>query len=104
MRLNDPFGRLQRRHQAGYEMTREALRKSGVDSPGAAQDAIRLAWKRSFRFMGVGMLLLLLFMFFIPSAAPLVLGLALFMVVWAVSSTLNGQRYIKRYIDEELRR
>ena len=104
MRLNDPFGRLQRRHQAGYEMTRDALRKGGIDSPGAAQEAIRQAWRRGFRFMGVGMLLLLLLMLFIPKAAPLILGLALFMVVWVVSSTVNGQRYIKRYIEEELKR
>ncbi|MCU7811643.1 MAG: hypothetical protein KZQ77_10450 [Candidatus Thiodiazotropha sp. (ex Notomyrtea botanica)] len=103
MKLNDPFGRLESRHQAGYETMRDALRRGGIDSPQAAQGTIRQAWKRGFTVMGVGMLLLLLLMAVIPSAAPLVLGLALFMVVWVVSSTINGQRYIKRYIEEELK-
>ncbi|MCU7795519.1 MAG: hypothetical protein KZQ75_00170 [Candidatus Thiodiazotropha sp. (ex Myrtea spinifera)] len=103
MKLNDPFGRLESRHQAGYETMRDALRRGGIDSPQAAQETIRQAWKRGFTIMGVGMLLLLLLMAGIPSAAPLVLGLALFMVVWVVSSTINGQRYIKRYIEEELK-
>ncbi|MES9834095.1 MAG: hypothetical protein ABW157_08090 [Candidatus Thiodiazotropha sp. LLP2] len=104
MKMNDPFGRMQRRHQQGYEMMRDALREAEIDSPAQAEEAIRQAWKRGFKFMGVGMLALLFILLFIPTAAPLILVLAMLMVVWVVSSNLNGQKYIKRYIEEDLKR
>ena len=104
MKLNDPFGRMQRRHQAGYEMMRSALINAGIDTPKQAEDAIRQSWQRGFKILGVGMLLLLLLLSLFPTGSPLILALALVMVVWVISSNLNGQRYIKRYINEDLKR
>ncbi|MEW8626208.1 MAG: hypothetical protein AB2551_10675 [Candidatus Thiodiazotropha sp.] len=103
MKLNDPFGRMERRHQLGYEMMRDALREAGIETPGEARDAISKAWKRGFKIMGVGMLLLLGVLAAIPNAAPLILVLAFIMVVWVVSSNINGQKYINRYIKEEMK-
>jgi maltodextrin utilization protein YvdJ len=103
MKLNDPFGRMERRHQAGYEMMRTALRNAGIETAEQAEDAIRQSWKRGYKIMGVGMLLLLVVLVLFPTAAPLILALGVVMVVWVVSSNLSGQRYIKRYIDEDLK-
>jgi hypothetical protein len=48
------------------------------------------------------MALFLLVIWLLPKAMPVVFGLALFLVVWVANSTINGQRYIQRYIDEDL--
>ncbi|MCG7954089.1 MAG: hypothetical protein N0E55_12130 [Candidatus Thiodiazotropha taylori] len=102
MKLKDPFGRIERRHHLGYEEMRNALREAGIETPDMARDAISQVWKRGFRNMGVGMLLLLGVLAFIPHAAPLILVLAFFMVAWEVRSNITAQQYINRYIKEEI--
>jgi hypothetical protein len=103
MRLNDPFGRLESRHQKGYENMRSALRQAGIETRESAEAVVKQAIRRGVAIVTVGVLLLLLMAGLIPKSAPLALGLALFLAVWVVSSTVNGQRYIKRYIEEELK-
>ncbi|MCG7874444.1 MAG: hypothetical protein N0C81_19925 [Candidatus Thiodiazotropha lotti] len=103
MKLTDPFGRMERRHQLGYERMRKALREAGIETPDEAKDVISQAWKRGFKIMGVGMLLLLGVLAIIPIAAPLILVVAIIMVGWVVSSNINGQKYINRYIEKEMK-
>lgn len=103
MKLNDPFGRMESRHQLGYESMRDTMRKSGIDEPNAAWDVIRQSKKRAIKFIAIGMAVLLLVTLVLPKVMPVTLSLAFFMVVWIVSSTINGQRYIQRYIDEDLK-
>lgn len=102
MRLNDPFGRLERRHQAGYEAMRDALRQAGVATPAAAHGIIIKARKRGLVLVSVCLLSSLLAALLLSKMAPLVIALSLFLLVWVATSTLNGQRYIQRYIEEEL--
>ena len=102
MKLNDPFGRLESRHQRGYENMRDSLKKAGIETPQAAHEVIRHAWRRGWTIIGIVLLLMLLLIGLIPKFLPLALGLALFMIVWVLSSTINGQRYVKRFIEEEL--
>jgi len=105
MKLNDPFGRMERRHQMAYETMCEAMRRSGVNTEQAAHEIIRQAKDRAMKFLGIGVLVLLLAAFLVPRAAlPLLLGLGALLIVWTIKSTLNGRRYILRYIDEELNR
>ncbi|MCG8084446.1 MAG: hypothetical protein AB2735_03870 [Candidatus Thiodiazotropha taylori] len=104
MNLNDLFSRKERRHQMGYQMMRNALREAGIETPDKARDEISQVWKRGFRTMGVGMLFLLGVLAMIPTAAPVILALALIMVVWVVNSNINRQNYIKRYIKEEMKK
>ena len=102
MKLSDPFGRMERRHQVGYESMRDALKNSGTDTVEKAEALIRRSKIRVFRFLaGVGITLVLVF-FFLPKLLPLAFGLAVFLSVWAVSSTVNGSRYIQRYMEEDL--
>ncbi len=104
MKLSDPFGRLESRHQRGYETMRTSLRQAGIETPEAALEIERQAWQRAAIIVSAGLAILLLVAVLLPKLMPLALGLGLFLVVWVVTSTLNGKRYIKRYIDEELGR
>ncbi len=93
MKMNDPFGRLAARHQRGYESMRASLQQAGIVTVAAADAVVEQAWRRGVMILLTALLILL----------PLSLGLGLFLLVWVVSSTLNGRRYIKRYIEEELK-
>ncbi len=103
MKLNDPFGRLESRHQAGYESMRDTLRANGIDTPEAARETIKRSKRHGLKYIGAGMAVLLPLILLLPKALPVTLSLALFLVVWVASSTYNGQRYIQRYIDEDLK-
>jgi len=103
MNLNDPFGRLERKHQRGYEMMRDVMSKGGVDTPYAAQEIIRQSKTRAVKFLAIGLVLFVLVIWLVPKALMVAFCLLLFLVVWVITSTLNGKRYIERYIDEELK-
>ncbi len=102
MKLNDPFGRLEARHQKGYESMKASLQQAGIDTPDAARALVRQAWRRGAQVLAAGIVALAILALLIPKAVPLALGLGLFLLVWVVSSTLNGQRYIRRYIADDL--
>ncbi len=102
MKLNDPFGRMENRHQLGYESMRDAMRSSGVTTPEAAWKIVDDSKKRAQQYIAIGLVVLLLLSLLIPKAVPITLTLAILMVVFITNSTINGKRYIQRYIDEEL--
>ena len=103
MKLNDPFGRMESRHQLGYESMRDAMRKSGINTAKEAWQVIQQSKKRAFQYICIGVAVLLVVTVVLPKALPVTLSLAIFMVVWIASSTINGQRYIQRYIEEDLK-
>jgi len=103
MKLNDPFGRMEKRHQVGYESMREALRNGGIETEEAARQVIEKARLRAIKFIGVTLALVLLVYLLMPTILPGVLGVALLVSVWLITWTVNGKRYIERYIAEELR-
>lgn len=102
MKLNDPFGRLESRHQIGYESMRDTLRSSGIDTPQAAQEVIKKSKKGARKFIAVGLAVLVPLIVLLPKAMPVTISLALFYVVWVVKSNISAQNYIQRYIDEDL--
>lgn len=104
MNLNDPFGRLARRDQQAYETMRDALRGSGVTTEQAARQIIQHARTRALRVAAVGAAVLLLISLGLPKVLPVTAGMGLLAAVWMIKSTLDGQRYIERYIKEELTR
>ncbi len=104
MNLNDPFGRLAHRRQTGYESVRDNLRNSHIDTPQAALEVIGQIKKRALKYIAVGLALFLPVAFLLPKALPVTLSLALFLIVWVANSASSGQRYIKRYIEEELKK
>lgn len=102
MNFNDPFGRMARRHQAGYEAMRDALLRSGIETPEAAWEIFSQAKRRGLNFIGIGSAILLMVTVILPQALPITLGLGLLLIAWVISSTINGRRYIMRYINEDL--
>ena len=102
MKLNDPFGRMASRHQLGYESMRDTMRNSGIDTPNAAWEVIEDSKKRALNYIVIGIAVLLLVTWLLPKTMPVTLSFGIFMVVWIANSAINGQRYIQRYIDEEL--
>lgn len=102
MKLNDPFGRMASRDKQGYESMRDTLRRSGVVSTKDALEVIAQSKKRAFNYIIIGAAILLLVTLLAPGSLPLTFSLGVFFAVWIVTSTRNGQRYIQRYIDEEL--
>ncbi len=78
MKLNDPFGRMESRHQAGYESMRDTMRRSGIDTPQAAREIIKQSKKRTLKFLGWGMVLLLLVTLLLPKSMPITASLAIF--------------------------
>lgn len=102
MKLNDPFGRMEKRHQLGYQSMRDTMRHSGIDTPEAAREVIHQSRNVALKYTAIGMAALLLLTLLFPKSILVTLSLALFLVVWVAKSTINGQRYIQRYIKEEL--
>lgn len=93
---------MENRHQRGYESIRDTLRSGGINTPDAAWEIIRQSKKRAQLFIGIAMAIFLLVAWLWPEGVPVALSLLLFFIVWIVTSALNGQRYIRRFIDEEL--
>jgi len=102
MKLNDPFGRLEKRHQTNYEMMRDAMQKGSIDTVGAAQDVIKQSKNRSLKFLSVVLVVLLLILCLFPNLMPALVCLAFIVTLWTVNSMISGKRYVDRYIKEEL--
>ena len=102
MKLNDPFGRLEKRNQASYEMMRDAMQRGGITTVQAAQEVIEQSKSRSLKFLCVVLAILLLIFFVVPKYMPVLACLAAIVIIWAVKSMISGKRYVDRYIKEEI--
>lgn len=102
MKLSDPFGRMEKRHQANYEMMRDAMQKGGIRTVQAAQDVISQSKTRSLKFMSVVLAVLFLAVCVVPHIMPALVCLAVILILWTVNSIASGKRYVDRYINEEL--
>jgi len=102
MKINDPFGRMEKRHQANYEMMRDAMQKGGITTVQAAHDVIKQSKNRSLKFLSVVLVILFLIFCMVPGIAPALVCLAVILILWTVNSIVSGKRYVDRYIEEEL--
>jgi phosphatidylglycerophosphate synthase len=102
MNLNDPFGRLQRRDEAGYDSMRQNLQVAGIDSADGVRQVMANTRRNVLTFCAIVVLSALLLLGLLPKLAPVTLSLALLLLVVAGNALIKGQRYLKRYIDEEL--
>ncbi len=103
MKLNDPFGRMERRHQVGYEAVRDSLNRNNVKTVDGARKIIQDTKMRAVKFLVAAVVVSLLIAWLVPQALLVVLAVAFLVAVWVITWTINGERYIKRYIDEELK-
>jgi hypothetical protein len=101
-RLNDPFGRLQRRDEAGYATVKAALVRAGMRDRAAVERVIARTRARVTVFIAVVCAVLIPAAAVWPRAAPVTLALGVLLVAVAVNSLIKGSRHLRRYIDEEL--
>lgn len=102
MKLNDPFGRMERKHEAEYEAMRTSLRKSGINNPIKARELIRESKERIYKTVGIVLVIFLLFVAAFPKTLPVALCITVLILVMCFKSLVSGKRYIERYIEEEL--
>ena len=102
MKLNDPFGRMERRHQVGYEALRASLHRNKIFTEEGARKIIRDTKMRALKFVvGAGALLLLTYLL-LPGFLIGVGAVAVIAGAWVIAWTINGERYVNRYIEEEI--
>ena len=102
MKLNDPFGRLERRHQGGYETVRDSLNRNNIDTVEGARTIIKDTKKRALKFVVAAIAAGLLTYLLLPG---LLIGVGAVVVLagaWVITWTINGERYVNRYIEEEI--
>jgi len=102
MNLNDPFGRLQRRDAAGYDSMRHKLLAAGIDSAEDVRHLLVSTRRNVLRFGAIVVVSALFLLVLVPTLAPITLSLALLLLVVAGNALIKGQRYLQRYIAEEL--
>ena len=102
MNLNDPFGRMQDKHQRDYESLCLSLQKANQTNRADAQALLvklrrRGIWGQAF-IVPVTLLLALA----LPELRFFVLACGGLLVFWLSKTCTNSQEYVKRYIREEL--
>lgn len=102
MKMNDPFGRMERKQQADYDDMVSSLRKNGINTPEKARELIRKSREKIFKTAGVAVVLAILLSVAFPKAFPVVVCFAALMLAMCFKSLVNGKKYVERYIDEEL--
>ncbi len=102
MNINDPFGRLERRHQISYEVVRDSLVRNNIDTPGAATKIIKDTKMRALKFFGAAAAIVLLTYLLLPGAIVIVGAVGVLGGAWVISWAINAERCIKRFIQEEL--
>ncbi len=102
MKLSDPFGRMERRHQAGYESMKKALIEGGITTRTGALATMKASRYQVIRVLFFSLVISVLLSLLFPSAMLLFGALLIFISVLAITSYLNGKRYTYRYIEEEL--
>ncbi|MEJ2056629.1 MAG: hypothetical protein P8X39_02175 [Desulfofustis sp.] len=102
MKINDPFGRMERRHQIGYETVRDSMQRNNISTPEAAREIIKDTKKRALKLVAAAVAIATLTYLLLPKAIIIVGAAAVLTGAWVINWTINGERYINRYIDEEL--
>lgn len=102
MKLNDPFNRLAKQQQNEYLTLRDTLKTAKVDSLLNAEALLADIKRRAWTFSAVIALIVFMTSIFFPEVAVTSMVIGIFTALWAITNSLKGQRYVKRYIQEEV--
>ena len=102
MDINDPFGRLQSKHQKAYESLCLSLQEAGLTNLADAQALLEKIRRRVRRGLAVIVPVSLLLALALPGLRTFVLACGALAAFWLIKTVLNSQEYIKRSIREEL--
>lgn len=102
MNLADPFGRIKAKHQKEYESLCASLVKADI-STAAQAEAIQLDVQRRGRWSILSALVITILLSVIFTELTIIfISLGALFCFWAFKTTSNGNKYIQRYINEEL--
>ena len=102
MKLNDPFNRLAKQQNKEYLTFRDTLKTAQVDSLPNAEALLADIKRRALIFSAaIGLIVLVISLFF-PEVAVMTMIIGVLTALWAITNSVKGQRYVKRYIQEEL--
>jgi hypothetical protein len=102
MDMNDPFGRLGRRHDASYASVRESLQRANVETVQAAEAVRARMLKNSLQIGATGLIVLLVVGVIFPDAFDFMAVVTGITLVWVASTTVRGRGHVRRYMVEEL--
>ena len=102
MDINDPFGRMQDKHQRNYESLCLSLKKAGLTNRADAQALLVKLRRRAIWGLAFIVTVSLLLALTLPELRLFVLACGVLLVFWLSKTSVNSQEYVKRYIREEL--
>lgn len=102
MNINDPFGRVQEKHQRNYESLCLSLKKNGLTDRADAQALLVKLRQRGIWGLVFIVLVTLLLSLGFPELRFLVIACGLLLVFWLGKTSFSSQEYVRRYIREEL--
>ncbi len=103
MNLNDPFNRLSRQQQSDYIAFRQSLRESSIRDPIEVNALLKSTWKRSGIAAGLLAVSALIGSLLLPESAIVIITFTGLALLWLLTTTFKGQRFIRRYIKEEFK-
>lgn len=102
MNINDPFGRMQDKHQRNYESLCLSLQKAGLTNRADAEALlVKLRWRGIWGLAFIVAVTLILVLA-LPELRLFVLACGVLLVFWLSKTSVNSQEYVRRYIREEL--
>ena len=99
MNINDPFGRIQDKHQRNYESLCLSLKKAGLTNRADAEALLlKLRWRGIWGLAFIVLITLILTLA-LPELRFFILACGILLGFWL---SINSQEYVKRYIRQEL--
>jgi len=102
MNINDPFGRMQDKHQRNYESLCRSLQKAGLTNKADAEALLVKLRRRGKLGLAFIVAITLLLVLALPELRLFVLACGGLLFFWLSRTSVNSQDYVKRYVREEL--
>jgi len=102
MNINDPFGRMQDKHQRHYESLSLSLKKAGLTNRADAEALLVKLRRRGIWGLALIVPVTLLLALALPELRLFVLVCGVLLAFWLSKTSVKSQEYVKRYIREEL--
>jgi len=102
MNLNDPFGRVQTKRQKEYESLCLSLKEVGLTNLADAEALLEKLRRRCIWGLAIITPVALLLALALPELRVFFLACGVLVAFWLIKTTTDSQKYVKRYIQEEL--
>lgn len=101
MNLNDPFNRLSKQDNNEYINFRQSLKDSSINSQQDAEALLKNIQRRALLFSILIVIVAAIIVMFLQNLKAIVIVFSLLMLLWLLTVTFKGQRYMRRYIKDE---